>query len=264
MSAPSIPDTRKSWYFIKYADGPLNPSESFELREEKIPELTQDQFLVQVDYLAGEPAMRGTMRSTESYLPPAQLNQIFWGYGTGTVVRSRFDNFPVGTQVFGNIGLTNYALLDGPKVTGPDAGLATVREVPKEPTKNGSRLDPRELFTAFGPPGLAAYVGLLHHRVGGLGTWPGIDTKDEVVLVTGAAGATGRYVIQMAKAKGVRKVVGIASGRKRDAVLASGADAFVPYDAPDFQDQLFKATNREGTVYVLLCYIVERTYLTGY
>lgn len=55
---------------------------------------------------------------------------------------------------------------------GPNAGFAPVHEVPQEPTKNGSRPDLRELLTAFGLPGLEAYVGLLHTRVGGSGLFP--------------------------------------------------------------------------------------------
>lgn len=255
-SEPVVPETRQSWYFVKYADGPLNPAESFELRSEPIPQLKENDVLVEVDYLATEPSMRGTMRSTESYRPPAPLNEIFWGLGAGTVVRSRYEGLPIGSKVFGNVGLTNYAVVSG---AAPPGSFGGVRQVPSEPTKNGTLLDPRELFTAFGPPGLAAYVGLLHPKTGALGQ-SGIKVEDEVVLVTGAGGATGNYVIQIAKAKGAKKVVGIASSRKREAALASGADAFVAYDKPDFKEQLFKATDRQGTVYVIFSFFHLASY----
>lgn len=252
MSSPSssLPTMRSSWYFVKYADGPLNPAESFQLRDEPIPTLQDGDVLVEVDYLAMEPSMRGTMRSTESYRPPAPLNEIFWALGTGTVIASRFDALPVGTHVYGNMGLTTHAVVNGPHATSITAGAWGLHPVPTRPTDNGAPLDARELMTAFGPPGLAAYVGLLHPLAGALGTYRDIKLQDEVVLVTGAGGATGNYVIQIARAKGVKKIIGIASSRKRDAVLASGADAFVAYDSPSFQADLFKATERKGTVYV--------------
>lgn len=87
MLTPSIPDSRKSWNFIQHADDPLNSTESFGLREEKISQFTQGQFIVHVDYLAGEPTMRDTMRSTEPYLPPAPL---YTSSGALVPVRSFF------------------------------------------------------------------------------------------------------------------------------------------------------------------------------
>ena len=173
-----------------------------------------------------------TVSESESYRPPTPLNTIMWAFTVGKVVASKASNVPEGTWV-----VTRSQMSTHPIVNSEDATV-----IPDVKSADGKAIDRREFFSAFGPPGLAAYVGLHSPLLGN------IKEGEPLVIVTGAAGATGRFVIQMAKAKGAKKIVGVASSRKKDAVLKSGADEFVAYDSPDFEENLKKVTNREATL----------------
>ena len=98
----------------------------------------------------------------------------------------------------------------------------------------------KQVLSLFAPPGLAAHVGLF--EIGEL-------KKGDTVLVSGAAGATGSIVIQIAKRVGAKKIIGIASKRKLDAVRADGADEAVAYDDDDFEENLKKATGEDVNLY---------------
>lgn len=162
--------------------------ENFRLEEVPIPTASHDgEFVVQVHYLSVDPYMRGRMSdSRKSYAAPQPLNEVMTGGAVGRVIESRSSKFSVGDFVQGQFGWQQYALSNG--------------------SGDGSRkVDPAlapvsTSLGILGMPGLTAYFGLLDV----------CDPKPgDTVLVSGAAGAVGSYVGQIAKIKGCR-TIGIA------------------------------------------------------
>ncbi|WP_019925037.1 NADP-dependent oxidoreductase [Nocardia sp. BMG111209] len=183
----------------------LPGADTWTVTTEELPEPGPGQFLVKVDYISLDPAMRGWLNDVRSYLPPVGLNEVMRSMDIATVVASSHPEYAVGDTVSGTFGVTEYALTDGTGVQRVDLGVAS------GPTWLG----------ALGMPGMTAYFGLL--EVGRL--QPG-----ETVLVSAAAGAVGSVVGQLAKAKGAT-VIGIAGGPEKCRVLTEefGFDAAVDY-----------------------------------
>lgn len=147
-----------------------------------------------------------------------------WAAGIGKVVGSNSSNFKVGDKVHGRLGMQEYALLDTTKgMVGPyDETLGI------------------EHLAALGAPGNAAHLGLFHTAK---------FQKGETLLVSGAGGATGLSVIQLAKGAGASRIIGIASGSKRESVLKAGADECLDYNTPDFAKELLRVTEEKINVY---------------
>lgn len=160
--------------------------DTWKVVETVLPALTDGEFLVKVNFISLDPAMRGWLNDTRSYIRPVELGEVMRAHGTGQVVESKHENFRVGDYVVGTFGATEYAISDGKGVSQIDIVRAN------EPTYLG----------ALGMPGMTAYFGLLD--VGKL-------KEGDTVVVSGAAGAVGSVVGQLAKAKGAR-VIGIAGG----------------------------------------------------
>ena len=165
---------------------------------------------VKIAYVSLDPAMRGWMNAYEgSYMPPVPLNSVMRALGAGEVVASNNPSFKVGDHVAGMLGVQEYANHNG-------AGLAKV----------DPRLAPLPLFLGtLGMPGLTAYFGVLD---------AGQLKEGDTVLVSGAAGAVGSIVGQIAKIKGAR-VIGIAGGADKVSYLTKelGFDAAIDYKAED-------------------------------
>lgn len=182
------------------------PQESnFNLVESPIPALQQGEFLVRAHYLSVDPYMRGRMNDVKSYAPPVQIGEVMTGGVTGEVVESNHDKFNVGEFVSGQFGWQEFAVSDGKGVRKVDPNLAPLS------TSLG----------VLGMPGLTAYFGLLDV----------CDPKSgETVLVSGAAGAVGTLVGQIAKIKGCR-AVGIAGSEDKIKYLMDelGFDAAFDY-----------------------------------
>ncbi len=165
----------------------------FALVDVDVPEPADSQVLIRNAFVWVDPYMRGRMNETESYVPPFALGEPLTGGAVGQVVASRNDRFEEGTWVVHNLGWREVALSDG-------AGLLAV-----DPTMG-------PLSTALGVlgmPGLTAYVGLLD---------VGRASEGETVFVSGAAGAVGSAVGQIAKLKGCR-VIGSAGSAEKVAWL---------------------------------------------
>ncbi|WP_211220990.1 NADP-dependent oxidoreductase [Nocardioides insulae] len=172
--------------------------------ETEVPSPGPGEFVVRTDHISLDPAMRGWLNDVRSYVPPVQLGEVMRAQATGVVTASENADFPVGTAVIGGFGVTEHALSDGSGVSRIDLGLAPA------PTWLG----------ALGMPGMTAYFGLLD--VGRL-------REGDTVLVSGAAGAVGSVVGQLAKAKGAR-VIGIAGGADKCAWLREiGFDEAIDY-----------------------------------
>ncbi len=190
--------------------------EHFDYVEEQLPELTDGQVLIKTAYISLDPAMRGWMSEGRSYIPPVQIGEVMRAGTVGEVVESKGQKFAVGDHVTGWLGVQEYAVCDENAVFKVDAG-----EIPLT-----------TFLGALGMPGITAYFGLLD---------VGAPKEGETVVVSGAAGAVGSVVGQIAKIKGCR-VVGIAGGPDKCAWIVDelGFDAAIDYKGEDVGDALRK------------------------
>ena len=186
----------------------------WQFTEEAVPEPGDGQFVVQVSHLSLDPAMRGWMNEGKSYIRPVAIGEVMRAGGGGKVIASKHAKFAVGDTVTGAFGVQQYALSDGKGVVKVDT-----RRVPL----------PVYLGT-LGMPGMTAYFGLLE---------VGKPKEGETVVVSGAAGAVGMVVGQIARIMGCR-VVGIAGGPEKCKYLTSelGFDAAIDYKHQDVKAAL--------------------------
>jgi NADPH-dependent curcumin reductase len=177
----------------------------WEHTEEPVAEPGDGEVLVKVRYLSLDPAMRGWMNDARSYLPPVGIGEVMRAGGCGEVIASQHPNFEPGDHVSGVTGAQEYAVLAGDGVIKVDPDLAPL------PVHIGT----------LGMPGMTAYFGLLDI---------GKPKEGDTVVVSGAAGAVGSVVGQIAKIKGCR-AVGIAGGEEkcRHVVDELGFDACIDY-----------------------------------
>ncbi len=182
------------------------PKESdFKLIETPIPTPEEGQVLVKTLFLSVDPYMRGRMNQTRSYAPNVEYNEVMVGGVIAQVVESKHADFQVGDIVNAHIGWQEYGVAKGEELRKVDPTLA--------PISTGIGI--------LGMPGLTAYFGLL--EVG--------ELKDgETVFVSGAAGAVGSVVGQIAKIKGCRVVGSAGTDEKIKFVLDNlGFDAAFNY-----------------------------------
>ncbi len=172
------------------------------------------EFLVRTQYLSLDPAMRGWMNDGKSYVPPVGIGEVMRAGAAGEVIASRHPKFSVGSHVVGLFGVQEYAISNGKGVTAVDPALAPL------PVYLG----------ALGMPGMTAYFGLLD---------VGVAVAGDTVVVSGAAGAVGLVVGQIAKIKGCR-AIGIAGGADKCRWLVDelGFDAAIDYKNEDVQAAL--------------------------
>ena len=168
--------------------------------------------LVKILALSLDPAMRGWMNEGKSYIPPVALGEIMRAGGVGRVLASKNPAFAVGDHVSGVLGAQEYALLRQADMR--RAALAKID------LGVGSL---SQWLNLLGMPGMTGYFGLMD---------VGQPKAGETVVVSGAAGAVGQTVGQLAKIKGCR-VVGIAGGaaKCRWVVEELGFDACIDYKA---------------------------------
>ena len=181
---------------------------------EPIPELADGQLLIKILYVSLDPAMRGWMNEGKSYVPPVGIGEVMRAGGLGRVVQSKNPAFAVGDHVYGMLGVQQFAVNAGKGLTKVDPKLAPL---------------PVYLGT-LGMPGMTAYFGLLDI---------GKPKEGDTVVVSGAAGAVGMVVGQIAKIKGCR-VIGIAGGREKCQYIVRdlGFDAAIDYKAEDVRKSL--------------------------
>ena len=200
-------------------------ADTFTFVETQLPTLGDRQILVQVEYISLDPAMRGWMNEGKSYIPPVGIGEVMRAGGVATVLESSDDNFSPGDCITGLTGVQDYAVISTEGIRKVDPTLAPLE---------------RYLGT-LGMPGMTAYFGLLD---------TGKPQAGETVVVSGAAGAVGTVVGQIAKIKGCN-VVGIAGGRDKCDYLINelGFDAAIDYKSSNVQDGLRAACPNGIDVY---------------
>jgi NADPH-dependent curcumin reductase CurA len=195
---------------------------NWQFTTEPVPDaaqLAEGEVLVKTLALSLDPAMRGWMNEGKSYIPPVAIGEVMRAGGIGVVVASKHPGFKPGEQVSAGLGVQEYARI----------GAAEAKRF------GLFRIDPRlgtatQWLNVLGMPGMTGYFGLMD---------VGQPQAGETVVVSGAAGAVGQTVGQLAKIKGCR-VVGIAGGpAKCDWVVRElGFDACIDYKAGAVRDGL--------------------------
>ena len=204
-----MPDNRR-FLLQRRPDG--EPArEDFELVTEPTPELVDGQFLIRNHYASLDPAMRGWMDAGGNYMPPIPLGDPVRATTIGVVEESKAEGFEKGQWVMGLNALEDYSI-----------GVAGGFTQPIDP---GMVPSVTNFLSLFGAVGMTAYFGFLEV----------CEPKEgETVLVSGAAGAVGSLVGQLAKIKGCR-AIGIAGGPEKCARLTEkyGFDAAIDYKGKD-------------------------------
>jgi NADPH-dependent curcumin reductase CurA len=163
----------------------------FTQREVPIPSPTDGQFLVRNIYLSLDPTIRGWMNAQDTYMPAIKIGGVMRGFGLGEVVESCNPRYSAGDVVIGMIGWQDYVL-------GGVNEAMPMMVLPKSVPLTAS-------LSVYGGTGMTAYFGLLD---------VGQPKAGETVVVSGAAGAVGSIVGQIAKIKGCR-AVGIAGSDEK-------------------------------------------------
>jgi len=186
----------------------------WDFTEEPVTSPADGQVLVKTLYLSLDPAMRGWMNEGKSYVPPVGIGEVMRAGGIGKVIESKDPGFKPGDFVNGTPGMQEYALAAGKQLTRVDPRLAPLPVY----------------LSALGMPGFTAYFGLLDI---------GKPEAGQTVVVSGAAGAVGAVVGQIAKIQGCR-AVGIAGGADKCRYLTEelGFDAAVDYKHSDVKAAL--------------------------
>ncbi|MGQ2998730.1 MULTISPECIES: NADP-dependent oxidoreductase [unclassified Variovorax] len=186
--------------------------EHWSFGSEPVAEPAEGGVLVKTLSLSLDPAMRGWLNDAKSYIPPVEIGAVMRAGGIGRVIASKNPQFAVGDTVYGTLNVQEYML------------------IPQEEIKRNGlvKIDLRvgsitQWLNVLGMPGMTGYFGLMD---------VGQPKAGETVVISGAAGAVGQTVGQLAKIKGCR-VVGIAGGEaKCDWVVKElGFDACIDYKA---------------------------------
>ncbi|KAL9107363.1 MAG: hypothetical protein Q9227_007728 [Pyrenula ochraceoflavens] len=223
--------TYRSVHLVKRPEAEIVPGETFEIRENAVPgaeKLKDGEVLVENLYLSLDPAMRGWLRETRSYVPPVQIGERMRGLTLGRILSSKSSSFRPGTYVTSErAGWTELAILPAKQVQTLD--------IPQ-----GGRLLDCLGVLDIGTPGitgLTAYFGLLHvARI----------KSGDLVVISGAAGATGSVAGQIAKAKGAT-VIGVCGSAEKCRWLTEelGFDGAVDYKSESFEKD-FRAATKKG------------------
>ena len=205
--------TNRQWLINGRPVGRGLVDDDFKLVETPVAEPGEGEVLVKNRYIAFDPAQKGWMENLGGYVAPTEIGEVMRGSGVGEVVSSNAPGFAKGDKVQGMLRWQDYALM---------------------PAKELLKIADDDLLTAnlgvMGTTGMTAYFGL--NKIGK--PFPG-----DTVVITGAAGATGSVVGQMAKIAGCR-VIGVAGGPAKCKWLVDelGFDGAVDYKAGKIKDQI--------------------------
>ena len=221
MNSPIALDSGLVNHQVRLAARPkgLPQAGDWQFMQEALPQPGPGGVLIKTLALSLDPAMRGWMDDVRSYIPPVGIGEVMRAGGVGVVMASGHPDFAVGQHVSGGPGVQEYWAVAADQVR--RSGL--------------TRIDLRlgtltQWLNVLGMPGMTAYFGLLD---------VGQPQPGQTVVVSGAAGAVGQTVGQLAKLKGCR-VVGIAGGAAKCewVVRELGFDACVDYKGGSVKDGL--------------------------
>ncbi|MET8611192.1 MULTISPECIES: NADP-dependent oxidoreductase [Streptomyces] len=207
----------REWHLLSRPVGWPKP-EDFALVESPLPAPREGQVLVRNTYLSVDPYMRGRMSAQKSYVAPFELGKAMQGGAVGEVIESRAEGISVGDHVLHPFGWREYAVL----------GAEHAVKVDPEAAPLSSYLG------VLGMTGLTAYAGLLRTAA---------FKEGDTVFVSGAAGAVGSQVGQIAKLKGAARVIGSAGSDDKVRLLVEeyGFDAAFNYKKGPVAEQLREA-----------------------
>ena len=199
--------------------------DTFTYVETPVGEPGPNQILVENLYLSLDPAMRGWMNDAKSYIPPVGIGEVMRALGVGKVIASNHPDFTVGDHVNGALGVQDY-------FCGEPRGFYKV---------DPSRAPLPLYLSALGMTGMTAYFAFLD---------VGQPKEGDTVVISGAAGAVGSVVGQIAKIKGCR-VVGIAGGAEKCKLLKDelGFDGVIDYKSEDLHAALKRECPKGVDVY---------------
>lgn len=204
----------------------LPTNDDFRMEDAQIPELKAGEILLKGLFYSVDPYMRGRMNDAKSYAPPFEIDKPIYGGVVAKVVESKSDQFNPGDVVTG---------------TFPWQKDFIVTE--KEARKIDTSIAPASSYLGvLGMTGLTAYFGLMHI---------GKPKAGETVVVSGAAGAVGTVVGQIAKIQGCH-VVGIAGTDEKTELLKTefGFDEAINYKTtPDMNKAIAAACPKGVDVY---------------
>jgi len=208
-----MPTTTRQWLLNGHPRGRGIQEGDFKLAETEIGDPDDGEMLLKTHYLGFDPAQKGWMENIADYVAPMAIGDVMRGSGICEVVKSNNGRFAEGDMVFGTTGWREWLVSDG-------EGL----------TKVDTELSPTAVLSVLGTTGLTAYCGLFK---------VGKPVAGDTVLVSGAAGATGSIVGQLAKIAGCR-TVGIAGGPEKCKWLVeeAGYDAAIDYKAGGVKEQI--------------------------
>ena len=181
----------------------LPDASNFELATVEVPDPGAGEVLVRNQWMSVDPYMRGRMYDRPSYVPPFQIGQPLQGGAVGTVVKSNDERFKPGDLVESFNGWRE-------AYVSPASGL----------NKLQPGVPPQAYLGVLGMPGMTAYTSF--HRIGA-------PKEGDVVFVSGAAGAVGSAVCQIAKLRGCTVVASAGTDEKLAWLKSVGVDATVNY-----------------------------------
>ncbi|MGV9555165.1 NADP-dependent oxidoreductase [Streptomyces sp. NPDC003401] len=214
---PALPSVSREWRLLSRPVG-WPKAEDFELAEAEIRQPGPGEVLVRNAYLSVDPYMRGRMSAAKSYTAPYELGKAMQGGAVGEVVASQAEGVAVGDHVLHFGGWREYATVNAAQAVKVDPEAAPLSTY----------------LGVLGMTGLTAYAGLL--RTAAL-------KEGDVVFVSGAAGAVGSQVGQIAKLKGASRVIGSAGSDEKVKLLVEeyGFDAAFNYKNGSVAEQLREA-----------------------
>ena len=215
----------RKWILKERPSGLVKDSD-FELVSEVLPKINEGEILLENLYLSFDPTQRSWLNDVPGYLPPIQIGEVIRSGGIGRVIDSNNPEYKTGDLTFGLIGWQTHCLTK-PNV---DDRFRVVPDLLPIPT----------MLNVMGSTGITAYYGLIEL---------GKPKSGETVLVSGAAGATGSVVVQIAKLKGCH-VIGIAGGKEKcDWLKDIGVDDVIDYKTSDVHKELPKVVKNGVDIY---------------
>ena len=196
------------------------------VEEDKTLTISDGEILLQTAYVSVDPYLRGRMSDAKSYVPPFKLNQPVHSGVVAKVLESKNKKFQVGDYVSGMLNWSTQQVSDGEGLNKADPEKAPLSTY----------------LGVLGMTGLTAYLGL---------TEIGKPKKGETIVVSGAAGAVGSVVGQIAKILGLR-VIGIAGTDEKIEMLKSkfGFDEGINYNTTkDMKSAIAEAAPNGVDVY---------------